>query len=621
MIASNMLQEATSSSYDWMVDNYLPDRFRFYIEQEFYGKVAEQARFELFTKDPEFQKDPMKHIALYTDHGIIHVRDVALQYVSVLNTVNGVLISKREKSDLEFLKAFGLQLVYLHDIGMADFSAYGRFMHPEVAAQFVFKAEFDEMLEYLWQANAGNIPWKIMRIFQSHCDTSQMKIIYREMLSLSVAHSKSKMPIQQLNDPQNLRKLMLDILSKPLPLTYCRQKKAKLEKQKLLKTEVQEIEKIEREIQDLQQQETKLLEQKALKYASFTERYTNFETEAFQWLERTEAIFRKLILDVQDVLRCVRAADALRQRGTVLRTSAGYEIFVDRKTANAIYALRNEKNDQLFLLEGKKSVNAGEANLASSELDAKGNLRVSFHTGAFSDKKIVKKAARNAANTIEDIQADVLQSFEQFSLADEDIYLAPSVSHQEVKIQIESTDDNPEFADLVIHNLAEINPSIQHRIEKTVSLQGADLIEVKRYNEGKDLKEALESIDFKEYFLENLTKANYKFSAKKPIPGLKDIKLIRVSAGDELIRSGSPSGFVYIPLSKGLRVYPLGGYESKSASAWIPIGNTGVIRGSVRNARVIAEKALELICIPKSIYLNYWYQPFSPNQLIKRLKK
>ena len=40
--------------------------------------------------------------------------------------------------------------------------------------------------------------------------------------------------------------------------------------------------------------------------------------------------------DVVDALQALRAADVLRQRGTVLRTSGGFEICMDAETARAV---------------------------------------------------------------------------------------------------------------------------------------------------------------------------------------------------------------------------------------------------------------------------------------------
>jgi hypothetical protein len=85
--------------------------------------------------------------------------------------------------------------------------------------------------------------------------------------------------------------------------------------------------------------------------------------------------------------------------------------------------------------------------------------------------------------------------------------------------------------------------------------------------------------------------------------------------GEKLIEAGSPSAFVYIPLGDGLKIIPLGGYQSFSVTAWLPLGTTGVIRGDVRNADIIAEQGMSLLMIPKEIYLKYWYVPYSPLEL------
>ena len=618
-IFSNHSLKNTNPSFDAIMDNYLPDKFRDFIEKNFYAKVSEQAKLENLKKDPQFHKDPLKHIALYTDHGVVHVRDVALEVLEVLNTVNGVLIPKRNKDELEFLKAYSLQLVYLHDIGMSDFSSFGRFMHPEFAAQYVFKPGFDEILDHLWSANAGNIPWKLTRLFVNKKEES-LKTLYRELLSLSVAHSKSKMPIEEVNHPQRLRGWMLNILSQPIEALYFDQKIARLETQLSKTQEPSTVESIQVAINALIDGKEQYLCNNDSSNHSFLEKYTKPEAEAFEWLSRESDTIRAFIINIQDCLRCVRAADALRQRGTVLRTSAGYEIFIDRKTANAIYALRDKKNEELYLLEGKKSVNAGEANLASSEIDANGNLRVSFHLGAFHKSKIIQKAAMNAAQTIDDIQADVLQSFKRDKTYGKEVFEAPSQSFNEIKILIEATDDNPDFAGLVCKKIEEVNPALSDRIETTISLQGADLEEVRRYAVGEEFKNKIQEADFKAHFYKKLKESGFGFPKKLPTTWANDIKVVKLQGGEELIKSGSPSGFVYIPMSKGLRVYPLGGYESQPASPWVPIGNTGVIRGSVRNAQVIAEKEVECIAIPKRIYLDQWYRPYSPKRLLKTWK-
>ena len=214
----------SDASFEALVDNYLPWEFRAFIEKTFYDRVGEQAQLENIRSDPAFLKNPVKHIALFTDHSTVHVRDVASQVLTVIGRVNGQLIPYREKAGLEFLKAYALQLAYLHDIGMSDFSLFGRFMHPEFAAQYVYSPDFKEMLELLWEKNAGNLPWILTRLFKKRWTEERLVGVYRELLSLSIAHSKSKVPISVINDPLALKKRMNWVLSKPLDLLYIEQK-------------------------------------------------------------------------------------------------------------------------------------------------------------------------------------------------------------------------------------------------------------------------------------------------------------------------------------------------------------------------------------------------------------
>ncbi|MGB0523189.1 MAG: hypothetical protein ACPGJS_09525 [Flammeovirgaceae bacterium] len=604
----------TEASFNVIVEPYLPEAFRVRLEEQFYAQVSKQARLEQLAHDPEFFKNPMKHIALFTDHGVVHVRDVALQALEVLSTINGKLIPWRDKDQLELLKAYSLQLVYLHDIGMANFSQFGRFMHPEFAAQYVFSSDFDEVIELLWAKNAGNIPWLLTQLFKTKYDEASMKVVYREMLSLSAGHSKSKVPINVINNPSLLRKQMLNILSKPLQLLFFEQKLERLQ-QKLQNEGDRDA--IQNKIDNLEKKKEAYLTTHGNQNSAFIAHYQEVAQEAFEWLTMEELPFKQFTINIQDSIRCIRTADALRQRGTVLRTSAGYEIFIDRKTANAIYALRNDSN--VYLLEGKKSVNSGEANLASSELDAHGNLRVSFHLGVFDKKKVTQKAARNAALTINDIQADTLQSFKRDAQFDEGVYTAPEIAFEDLKIVIETTKDNPAFSSFVSESLKELNPAIAHRIKESVSLYGFDFEEVKRYLNGDDLCQVIENKSLKATIIHNLAKTGHVFKVDESIPGEEEIRLIHLHKGQQLIRGGASSGFVYFPFSTGLRIYPLGGYESRLAKAWLPIGNTGVIRGSIRNADVYAEKNIRLICVPRDIYLNHWYKPLSTKELFKKL--
>jgi hypothetical protein len=48
----------------------------------------------------------------------------------------------------------------------------------------------------------------------------------------------------------------------------------------------------------------------------------------------------------------------------------------------------------------------------------------------------------------------------------------------------------------------------------------------------------------------------------------------------------------------------------------MPLGTTGVIRGDIRNADIVAAQGVSLLIIPKEVYLRYWYVPYSPMELV-----
>ncbi|MCB0061296.1 MAG: hypothetical protein KDE19_04255, partial [Caldilineaceae bacterium] len=119
------------------VDEYLTKPIRCAIEERYYAPINEQAALERLIHDEHFLANPTAHVAMFSDHGVVHVRDVAQQVLRVLNTGNSLLIPVRDDERLNFMGNYGVMVAYLHDIGMRDFSPFGRAMHPEAAAQLV----------------------------------------------------------------------------------------------------------------------------------------------------------------------------------------------------------------------------------------------------------------------------------------------------------------------------------------------------------------------------------------------------------------------------------------------------------------------------------------------------
>ena len=100
----------------------------------------------------------------------------------------------------------------------------------------------------------------------------------------------------------------------------------------------------------------------------------------------------------------------------------------------------------------------------------------------------------------------------------------------------------------------------------------------------------------------------------------EQVRLILLRAGETLLEAGTAAHYVYIPLGEGLMGMPLGGYQPFVSPAWLPVGNTGVIRGAQRNATIYATCDLTLLIIPQAVYLNAWHRPYQRAELVARLE-
>ncbi len=592
----------------------LPAAFTAYIEANFYGKVTEQSMLEAIVNNESFLSAPLKHVALYSDHGIVHGRDIAHKIVQVLHQINGLLIPERQDNRLAFMLGYGVMLAYLHDIGMRDFSAFGRAMHPEFAAQLVYTTEFDPLVDLLWQENAGNVAWRLSNLAMNGTLRQNPQQVLREMLSLSIAHSKSKIPIALLNDRHQLRETMQSRLRRTLHDLYYEQQVSKAE-QKLnipSNSSAETLATLTHQLETVKAAQLHWLTQaKGQTHNPNLDRYyQDFAQDSFQWLVSPDFDGQQLAVDVIDTIRALRCADALRQRGQRFRTSAGYEVFVNQHTANAVYGLRSSDGSKQFLLEGRDPIAAGEANITSCDLDRDGNLRVSFDRGSFFSPTAVQWAVYSAAIVINDIQADVIVSFEY--PAGEDLPVKKQAA--EMQILVEGVDDNSDFAAAVCRELGQINPAIAHRCRPVASLQQADLTEVKRYLSGV---EPVWSLEDQNAILHQLGQSGQKVDHLVMPEAFHDIKIITIKTGDVLFEANSPGSFVYIPLSDGLTSFPSGGYQATPIQAWLQIGDTAAIKGSVRNARVIAEQDTDLLMIPKQRYLQFWYNPYTVDEFVQ----
>ena len=205
---------------------WIPPAVREALERTYYAEIERRASLEQFVRDPEFLQDPASHLAFYTDHGVVHVRDVARNLLDVLDVVHGVLIPARESERLDCMRAYGVALAYVHDIGMVDFTRFGREMHPEFATQEVFAPRFDAWVDALWDADCGGLSRRLRALVDEGAVEGDPRRVLREMLSMANAHSKTKVPVSVLNDPPTLRRLMVATLGTSLESLHALQQEA-----------------------------------------------------------------------------------------------------------------------------------------------------------------------------------------------------------------------------------------------------------------------------------------------------------------------------------------------------------------------------------------------------------
>ena len=178
-----------------------------------------------------FLNDPTRHVAFFADHGVVHVRNIAQQVLTVLERIDGVLIPYREAFRLDWMRGYGVMLTYLHDIGMCDMSPYGRAMHPEFAAQAVYAPDFEAVLATLWEENCGNLPWRLLNLASQGLLAADPRLVLRELLAMAMCHSKRKAPMEILNDPKRLRRMMQRSVSTDLHVLHRIQQVEKSERQ------------------------------------------------------------------------------------------------------------------------------------------------------------------------------------------------------------------------------------------------------------------------------------------------------------------------------------------------------------------------------------------------------
>jgi hypothetical protein len=517
------------------------------IEQRYLDPISALGGLDEILKDPTFLDDPVGHPAVFADHGTAHARDVAGQLLQVLDVAHGQLIRARSPARLRWMKSYGVLLALLHDAGMVDPTPEGRSTHPEWAARLVLGCGFDDIFALLRAADDGGLSSRLVAACRDGAFAGDPGAALREMLAMSFCHSKRKVPVALLNDLPRLRETMAKVAP----------------------------------------------------------------PARFAWLTPDTAAGEEIAEDVIDTIRALRCADALRQRGTVLKTSGQYEIFIDQRSGNAVYAFRPDA-EHLYLLELHDPVAVGEANLSSCQLEAGGDLRVSFHHGRFRDAGATARVAGAVARVLDGVHVDAIESFDRGGGAAEGLKHASAL-----RILIEEPDDDTTFATLVRDALARLNPRAAAHVRLAPSLSDATPQERARYLAAEEVDWDL---DRRRAILADAARTGHPTDRIDPSVAFRDVRVIHLAAGETLIRSGTPAGFVYLPLGSTLRGRPLGGYEDFVIGPFVLVGTTGVIRGGIRNADIHAAEAMTLLAIPRRVFLDHWYFTYAPAEFASVLR-
>ena len=567
----------------WSVlDDHLPPAIRTDLEERLWRPIEAQATLEALFDDPAFIADPGHHPAIFADHGVVHVRDVAAGLVRLLDNIDGVLLPARSPGRRRFMETFGVALAYLHDIGMIDMSADGRRSHAVYAAQATFGTDIDLLVEHL--LGPGIVRDRLDSIAESSPFATSPELVLREMLSTTVAHSKSTVPGPILEDREALRRLLQRAAFTPMDVLRANRGRPSASGETAVAFEVN------------------------------TDRYDD-PTRSFEWIAASSGPHAELADDVIDAVRALRAADVLRQRGTVLRTSGGFELCMDSRTAQAVCTLRPGTGDAVYVITYDDDRGAGEANIRVAFVTPQGHLRIAFHRGSFTNETAARRAARSVAGVVEDIVADVIPSFGGSSFGDG--LVEPTRSVDDIEIQLERPDDHPEFADAVATLVAEDDPSLARRLVVVADVEGAAPDERWRYHHGDPVDpDGHDANDV----LRGMGACGVDTDGLDRRAAFSEVRRATIRPGEVLVARGSPPAFVYVPTASGLVVRPDGGYAPRPLHPWIPVGTTGVIRRAERNAAIEAEHEVDVIMIPGELYARAWLHPLRPEELAERLR-
>jgi hypothetical protein len=550
------METQTTDDLATALDRWIDPELRLLIERDYWTDVEFRTSLDELAKDANFRTNPSGHIGLFSDHGVRHARDVALRTLDLITMLHGTTIATRPTERIEFIQGCAVVLAYLHDVGMS--APISRKFHAQYASQLVFQDEFATVLSQLLDTNAGLLSSTIEKVNAKAPFGTSTRQVAQEVLATAVCHSKSCVPAAVMHD----RTLLRDAL---------------------LKSATQDL--TDEAIAATDQTQTPAITANTANTGTRTD-----EQQRFEWIVTNHPDIAAFADDVLDAARIVRMADAMRQRGATLRTSAGNELLVDGRTGSATAVLRSNDRASAFLTRFDCPISVGESNLQTATLRSPNALSFVFHRGSFDTPDIEDNVAAACVVAIDDIQRDVLEI----------------MFDDTVRIEIVAPGDNPAFADRVQAHLIRRAPTMALRIDivpATIDVANPPAFDWR--NRGIPFDESQIP-----HCMAQLQRAGMHPQHSEHPDFFAGVACVRVARGEAIIKTHEAPEFVVVALGHGLLAEPLGGYAPEPIQPYVPVGIVGVLRGDDRNATVRCLQDLDILVIPRDHFLKHWGHPF-----------
>ena len=189
------------------LDRYLPRPIRTYLEERFWRPIEAQATLEVLRDDPRFLADPGTHPAIFADHGIVHVRDVAIGPPAIVGHDRRRPPARSSATtDSSSCRASASRWRTCTTSGWSTCPSLAggctRCSRRMPRSVRMSTPLVDHLLA------TGPVGTRLAEIADRAPFATPLETVIREMLSTTVAHSKSAVPADVLDDRVAFRRVL-----------------------------------------------------------------------------------------------------------------------------------------------------------------------------------------------------------------------------------------------------------------------------------------------------------------------------------------------------------------------------------------------------------------------------